>query len=665
MGLKGPLIDTTERQPAGGPSRESIRARDERVKELNCLYKTSKLTAKIDRSQDEVFQAVVELIPSSWQYPEITCARIAIEGRQYRTDNFNETAWKQVAEIRVLGREVGTVEVYYLQERPAADEGPFFDEERDLIDALAREMGRFVELKLVDKAHRESERRYRELSCSIMEGIVLLDKNENILFCNPAYAKIFQEESENDLTGKSFLDSILASEYKFVSSQIGKLRNGGSSQFELKITTAKGNDKTIIVSASPRFDDESNYIGIFAAIMDITELKELQRYNSRAQRLETAGRIAGQVAHDFNNLLAPFTAYPELIKSELPADHSVVRYVDAMQKSAAQMADINQQLLTLGRRARYKVEVLNLGEIINDVIGGIEPTPKTLVIDVDISADLMGIKGGASQIQRAILNLVNNARDTMNDRDTMQDKGYLKIRAQNYYMEELIGKPEQVPMGEYVKLTVSDTGAGIPAEIVDRIFDPFFSTKTVDKGRGSGLGLSVVHAVVEDHNGYIDVESTVDRGTSFFIYLPIARESLKISADDQIIGGIEKILIVDDDGIQRDVDLAILKELGYDASSAESGEEAIDHIQKYPQDLLIIDMIMPGGIDGVETYRRVQEINPGQQVIMISGYSRASKVEEAKKLGIGDFVTKPLTLKSLAIALRKVLDKEVACKSDE
>ena len=659
MGLKRPLIDTTDRQPAGEPSRESVRARGERVKELNCLYKTSMLTAKIERSQDEVFQAVVELIPSAWQYPEITCARIAIEGQQYRTDIFNETAWKQVAEIGVLGREVGTVEVYYLQERPAADEGPFLEEERDLIDALAREMGRFVELKLVDKAHRESERRYRELFCSIMEGIVLLDKSENILFCNPAYAKIFQEESENYLTGKSFLDSIPASEHKFVSSQFVKLRNGESPQFELKITTAKGNDRTIMVSASPRFDDEPDYIGIFAAIMDITELKELQRFNSRAQRLETAGRIAGQVAHDFNNLLAPLTAYPELIKSELPADHSVLRYVDAMQKSAAQMADINQQLLTLGRRARYTVEVLNLGEIINDVIGGIEPTPKTLVIDVDISPDLMAFKGGASQIYRAILNLVNNARDTM------KDKGYLKIRAENYYLEKLIGKPEQIPTGEYVKLAVSDTGPGIPAEIINKIFDPFFSTKTVDKGRGSGLGLSVVHAVVEDHNGYIDVESTVDRGTSFFIYFPIARENLKMSADDHIVGGTEKILIVDDDGIQRDVALAILKELGYDAASVESGEEAIDHIRKYPPDLLIIDMIMPDGIDGFETYKRALEINPGQRAIIISGYSRASKVEEAKKLGIGDFVTKPLTVKSLAIALRKVLDKEVVCKSDE
>lgn len=656
MGPTTSLIDVIERTRAAKTLQESVNTLSERLMELNCVHKTSKLMAEISRSQDEVFQEVVELIPSSWQYPEITCASIDLEGRQYRTDNFNETAWKQVAEIRVLEKNIGTVEVYYLQERPAADEGPFLKEERDFIDALAGGIGRFIELAQVDNALRESERRYQELFCSIMEGIVLLDKNEDIQLCNPAYAKILQEESGNDLTGKSFLDSIPGSEYKFVSSQIGKLKEGESSQFELKVTTAKGNDRTVMVSASPRFDDQFNYIGIFAAIMDITELKELQKSNSRARRLENAGRIAGQIAHDFNNLLAPLTAYPELIKSELPADHPVLKYVDAILESAEKMADISQQLLTLGRRARYKIELLNPGEIIKEVLGVVQPTPETLIIDLDISPDLMGIKGGASQIHRAILNLVNNARDSM------QDKGYLKIRAENYYLEKLGSKPEHVPTGEYVKLTVSDTGAGIPAEIMGRIFDPFFSGKTIDRERGSGLGLSVVHAIIEDHNGYIDVESTVGRGTSFFIYFPISRENLNLSTDDHMVGGTEKILIVDDDPIQRDVALTLLKKLGYDASSAVSGEEAIDHIQKYRQELMIIDMIMPDGIDGVETYKRALEIKPGQQAIMMSGYSRAGKIEQAKELGIRVFVTKPLALKSLAIALRKELDKKAVVK---
>jgi hypothetical protein len=188
------------------------------------------------------------------------------------------------------------------------------------------------------------------------------------------------------------------------------------------------------------------------------------------------------------------------------------------------MADINQQLLTLGRRAHFKIEFLNLGEIIKEVIAQIQPTPETLIIDVNINADLMKIKGGASQIHRLFLNLINNAREAM------QDKGYLSIRAENHYSDDLIDKRNQIMNGEYIKLTVSDTGTGIPPGIIDRIFEPFFSAKSVDERKGSGLGLSIVHAVVEDHNGHIDVESAVGKGTSFFIYFPMAGKKTDISA---------------------------------------------------------------------------------------------------------------------------------------
>ncbi|MEE9152039.1 MAG: ATP-binding protein, partial [Thermoplasmata archaeon] len=333
-----------------------------------------------------------------------------------------------------------------------------------------------------------------------------------------------EEGPENELIGRRFLDHIPRGQKKYISSQVEKLREGESLQQELIIKTAKGNDRTILFSGSPLLNDEGDFKEIFAIIMDISELKELQKFNSRAQRLEMAGRIAGQVAHDFNNLLSPLAAYTELIKSELPENHSILKYIDIIQKSALQMAEINQQLLTLGRRAHFKIEFLNLGEIIKEVIAQIQPTPETLIIDVNISADLMKIKGGASQIHRLFLNLINNAREAM------QDKGYLSIRAENYYLDGLIDKRNQIMNGEYIKLTVSDTGTGIPPEIIDRIFEPFFSAKSVDERKGSGLGLSIVHAVVEDHNGHIDVESAVGKGTSFFIYFPMAGKKTDISA---------------------------------------------------------------------------------------------------------------------------------------
>jgi two-component system cell cycle sensor histidine kinase/response regulator CckA len=216
----------------------------------------------------------------------------------------------------------------------------------------------------------------------------------------------------------------------------------------------------------------------------------------------------------------------------------------------------------------------------------------------------------------------------------------------------------QVPKGEYVKLTISDTGCGIPDEIIQKIFDPFFTTKAADKKRGSGLGMSVVDAVIKDHNGYIDMATKVGQGTSFFIYLPVCRETSGIVDTNLIPGGHEKILVIDDDEIQRKVSEQLLTKLGYKVLTAESGERAIEILTIDPHDLLVLDMIMPSGIDGTETYRRVLEINPSQKAILVSGFSESNRVFEAQRLGVGAFVKKPLTKNSLAAAVRTELDRK-------
>ena len=509
-----------------------------------------------------------------------------------------------------------------------------------------------TERKKAEEKLKISERRYQELFNSVIEGIGLVDENEVIQICNPAFAKIFDEDSPDDMVGKSLLDYTHNRQKDLVLSQTAKRKKGISTKYELEIITAKGKRKIINASISPRFDDKNNYIGAFGSIIDITEKKSLQESALRAQRLEEAGRVAGQVAHDFNNLLAPLMAYPEIIREELPENHPVLQYIEEIERSAEQITEINQQLLTLGRRGHYSLEPLNLNDIITNVIKHIHMVPETLTIETDLSDNLMNIKGGSSQIFRVILNLVHNARDAM------MDVGHLTIKTENYYVDKLSGKFGRVPRGEYVRLTVSDTGSGIPDDIMPKILDPFFTTKTTTKKRGSGLGLSIVHAVVEDHNGYIDVESKVGEGTKFYLYFPITRESLEEKVPEQIVGGTENILVVDDDNVQREVASKLLKKLGYKVSTVESGEKAIDFIKKNPQDILLLDMIMPDGIDGAETYKKVLKFNPSQKAIIISGYKETEKVEEALKLGAGAFIRKPLTLKTIAQALRKELDKK-------
>ena len=336
--------------------------------------------------------------------------------------------------------------------------------------------------------------------------------------------------------------------------------------------------------------------GQFACVFqDITETKRLQELESRAERLESAGTIAGQVAHDFNNLLAPLIAYPDFIRESLPRDHASLDYLNEMENSAIKIADINQQLLTLGRRGHYTQETINLNTIVHQVVREMGSLPRTIAYELKLDDNIMNITGGSAQIHRLISNLLYNAHDSMNS------IGQLTIKTENYYVDEVSVAYGCVPKGEFVKLTIKDTGCGIPEEILQKIFDPFFTSKTTDKKRGSGLGLSVVDAVIKDHHGFIDLSSKVGQGTSFFVYIPATRKSIDEEGLEGIERGNESILIVDDDEVQRNVTSALLGNLGYKVSLAESGEAAVMFLENKSQDLLILDMIMPPGIDGTET----------------------------------------------------------------
>jgi len=509
-----------------------------------------------------------------------------------------------------------------------------------------------TERKQARQALQESEKNYQELFNSVMEGIGIVDENEIIRFCNPAYAKIFDKESAADLIDKCILEFIPEDQKEIFYAETEKSKNRLSSQYELSILTTRGNIKNILLSVTPRFGSgNNNHIGSFITMIDITETKQLQKIISRAQRLETAGKIAGQVAHDFNNLLGPLVAYPDFIKNELPENHPVIPLIDDIKKAADQMAEINQQLLTLGRRGHYKLKPLNINEIIKQVKRDIEQAPDTVVIETDLCKNLMNIKGGASQIYRLVSNIVNNALDAM------EHTGQLAIKTENYYIDTMEGKYGLVPKGEYVKLTISDTGCGIFREIQSKIFDPFFTTKTTDKKKGSGLGLSVVDAVLKDHEGYIDFDSTIGEGTSFYLYFPITRDLIDMSIDIEIVGGTESILVVDDDRMQHEVTSRLLRELGYKATTVESGEKAIEFLKSNAQDLLLLNMTMSPGIDGTETYRWALEINPSQRAIIISGYSETDRVREALNMGAGGYIRKPLTLKTIARAVRNELDR--------
>ena len=252
------------------------------------------------------------------------------------------------------------------------------------------------------------------------------------------------------------------------------------------------------------------------------------------------------------------------------------------------------------------------------------------------------------------MNLVSNAAEAI------ENQGQVLISTQNLYIEEPIAGYDKITEGDYVLLVVSDTGVGISQEDKDQIFDPFFTKKRMGRS-GTGLGMAVVWGTVKDHNGYIDVRSGAEKGTQLMLYFPISRKQLADSTAKPSIDGYrgrgESILVVDDVKSQREIAKMMLTQLGYSVVSASSGENAVAYLQTHQADVLLLDMIMDPGMDGLETYRQVLKKHPHQRAIIVSGYSETDRVKEAQRLGAIQYIKKPYTLERLGMAVRNELDK--------
>lgn len=399
--------------------------------------------------------------------------------------------------------------------------------------------------------------------------------------------------------------------------------------------------------------------GQIIALTDISERKKLEAQLQRSRKMEAIGMLAGGVAHDLNNVLSGIVSYPELLLLDIPADSPLRKPILTIQRSGKKAADIVQDLLTLARRGVVATEVVNLNQIINSYLKS--PEYKNLKklfsdfkIERNLEMDLLNIMGSPVHLSKCFMNLVNNAAEAM------PGGGNIFITTQSKYMDKPIRGYDDVKEGDYVVLTVSDTGIGISSEDMERIFDPFYTTKMMGRS-GTGLGMAVVWGTVKDHKGYIDVQSTKGKGTQFTLYFPVTRKEMpekeKVFPMEEYMGKGESILVVDDVEDQREIATRILEILGYSATSVSSGEDAVDYMRNNSADLLVLDMIMIPGIDGLETYKRILKLHPGQKAIIASGFSETESVKEAQRLGAGKYIKKPYTLEKIGLAVKEELEK--------
>ncbi len=404
-------------------------------------------------------------------------------------------------------------------------------------------------------------------------------------------------------------------------------------------------------TASPLFDSSGNIVGAIEAVRDITERKNLESQLFQAQKLQAIGTLAGGIAHDFNNLLMAILGYTSLMLMDVEPGHHHYEKLKIIEKEVQSGADLTKQLLGFARGGKYEVKPTDMNEIViksSDVFGR---TKRDIVIHRRLQSGLSIVEVDRGQIEQVLLNLYINAWHAM------PSGGDLYLETHNVVLDEAQADNYLVSSGQYVKISITDTGVGMDETTKQRIFEPFFTTR--EMGRGTGLGLASAHGIIKHHGGVINVYSEKGKGTTFNIYLPASGkeriEDKVISGD--LLKGNETILFVDDQDVVIDVGRSILKELGYNVLLARSGQEAIDiYAQRMEEiDLVILDMIMPA-MGGGETYDRLKELDPGVKVILSSGYSLNGQATGILERGCNGFIQKPFNVSELSKKIREILD---------
>ncbi len=406
---------------------------------------------------------------------------------------------------------------------------------------------------------------------------------------------------------------------------------------------------------------------IMAHLNDITRRRKaeedhmrLQRRLQQAEKMEALGTLAGGVAHDLNNILGILVGYSELLLLNIPDASPLRNHVEKLMQGGIRAAAIVQDLLTLARRGIQTQNVLNLNAVISDY----QNTPEfehlrsafpRVRIQFKLAQDLLNIKGSPSHISKTFMNLLVNAAEAM------PEGGLLTVMTSNRHLDRPVQGYDDVREGDYVTLTVTDTGEGISDEDLKHIFEPFYTKKVMGRS-GTGLGLAVVWGTVKDHQGYIDVQSKKGKGTTVTLYLPITRQEVTASSAalpmSDYLGREESILVVDDIREQRELASIMLGNLNYKVTAAASGEEALEYLKSHRVDLVVLDMIMDPGLDGLDTYKRILEIHPKQKAIIVSGFSESARVSAAQALGAGAYVRKPYIMEKLGVTVRNELDRK-------
>jgi len=511
----------------------------------------------------------------------------------------------------------------------------------------------FTERKRAEEALRESEEKYRSLVANATDAIFIA-QDGLIKFPNPTTLTLIGY-SQEELASLPFINLVHPEDRAMVLDNYSRRLKGEEvpSTYTFRVIKKRGEElwgqlNAVVIAWEGR-------PAILCFIRDITPQKRLEAQYLHAQKMEAVGTLAGGIAHDFNNLLQAILGYAEMVLLGRGKQDPSYQELQEIKRAAQRGGELTQRLLTFSRRVQSKLRPVSLNQEVNQIQRLLQRTiPKMIDIELNLANDLRAINGDPAQIEQILMNLALNARDAM------PEGGRLRIGTKNVTLDEEYCRMHLgVKAGDYVLLSVTDTGHGMNQETLGHLFEPFYTTKGM--GRGTGLGLSMVYGIVRSHDGYISCDSVPGKGTTFEIYLPVIEQRLGMeeSKEERIPrGGKETILLIDDEESIRHLGNQILKQFGYTVLTASDGESGLELYQKEKGkiDLVILDLIMPG-MGGRRCLEELLKINPKVKVVIATGYSADGHTQEALGAGAKNSVSKPYAIRQMLKVVREVLDK--------
>jgi len=532
-----------------------------------------------------------------------------------------------------------------------------------LIEDLTLERAQLAQKQKHEEAmqHEIEERKRTEEALQIKEsvvassinGIAIADLSGVLTYVNAAVLKLWGYDHEGELLGKKTLE--FWSEEEQAKQAWQATVNVGSWTGELVAKKKDGSPFHVQTATALVKDDTGKTMAVMGSFSDLTERKALEKQFLQAQKMEAVGTLAGGIAHEFNNLLQVTMGFSELLLLQKKETEQEYADLQKINQAARAGRDLVHRLLTFSRKTESNQRPINLNQQIRHVQEIVSRTiPRMIKIDAKLADPLAPINADPGQIEQLIMNLAVNARDAM------PEGGKLTIRTECVTLDDAYCRTHSnAKPGLYVLLSISDTGTGMDKKTLEHIFDPFFTTKEV--GRGTGLGLSVVYGIVQQHGGHIKCESEQGTGTTFQIYFPAIEDhedsSGKSAPTADIPGGTETVLLVDDEDFVRELGEQVLGRCGYKVLAAKTGKEALEIYRKEERNiaLVILDLIMPE-MSGRQCIRKLLKLNPALKILVASGYASDGTPREALDLGAKGFVSKPFNVAQLLQQVRQVLD---------